>query len=328
MGAAQGPGGGAGRPVARGLRGGVRRAGGPGGARAGWVPFPHRSPDLRQPQEVHRLYVDQEHPRADPVSHLHHGQRAPPPGLHHHPLHRALHRHRERHPVVRGVRGLLRGHGAGGLVAAAVRGAAPALGGRARAGAAGQLWAAVDVLAAAVPAVHVLHRVLHQHRDVSDRRRADPQDPAPLAAPAGALPEPHPGHRHRVPGLHRLLPLLLPRDAQRLQLHAHPVPMVVRPDALWAPHPHLRRDPETGSEETPRKLVGPGALLLRWRLHGTPGSPPGLLGPSRTPGSPQTPPKIPLGTPNHPFHPLFASVQHHFRSPRRLGAISKPPPHC
>ncbi|KAK2512112.1 hypothetical protein Q9966_016468 [Columba livia] len=32
MGAAQGPGGGAGRPVARGLRGGVRRAGGPGGS--------------------------------------------------------------------------------------------------------------------------------------------------------------------------------------------------------------------------------------------------------------------------------------------------------
>ncbi|XP_042748906.1 potassium-transporting ATPase alpha chain 1-like isoform X2 [Lagopus leucura] len=39
--------------------------------------------------------------------------------------------------------------------------------------------------------------------------------------------EPHPADRHRLPGVHRLLPVLLPRDAQHLQLHAH----TVRPTA-------------------------------------------------------------------------------------------------
>lgn len=44
-----------------------------------------------------------------------------------------------------------------------------------------------DVWAAPVPAVHLLHCVLHQHRDVPDCRRAHPQDTPPLCLPAGLL---------------------------------------------------------------------------------------------------------------------------------------------
>lgn len=69
-----------------------------------------------------------------------------------------------------------------------------------------------------------------------------PSDPAPWC-PSGPhlllaclcpapprLQEQDPGDCHRVPGLHRLLPVLLPWHAQHLQLHAHSV----RGCELWA----------------------------------------------------------------------------------------------
>ena len=36
--------------------------------------LPHRSADLRQPEEVHRVHSDEQHPRDHPLPALHHGQ--------------------------------------------------------------------------------------------------------------------------------------------------------------------------------------------------------------------------------------------------------------
>ena len=60
------------------------------------IPF-FRPSDLWQPEEVHSLHTDQQHPRDHTFPLLHHCQHPPAPGNHHHPLYWPGNRHGETH---------------------------------------------------------------------------------------------------------------------------------------------------------------------------------------------------------------------------------------